>query len=63
MLGALAEDFPALDVFPVCADFSQAIALPPQTDDMHRVGFFPGSSIGNFEPEPARTFLPESQAL
>ena len=24
---------------------------------MHRVGFFPGSSIGNFEPEQARTFL------
>ena len=53
----LAEDFPSLHVFPVCADFSQAIALPPQTNDMHRVGFFPGSSIGNFEPEPARTFL------
>ena len=53
----LAEDFPALDVFPVCADFSQAIALPPQTDGMHRVGFFPGSSIGNFEPESAREFL------
>ena len=54
---ALAEDFPALHVFPVCADFSQAITLPPQTDGMHRVGFFPGSSIGNFEPEPARKFL------
>ena len=54
---ALAEDFPALDVFPVCADFSKAIALPPQTDGMHRVGFFPGSSIGNFEPESAREFL------
>ena len=54
---ALAEDFPALDVFPVCADFSQAIALPPQTDGMHWVGFFPGSSIGNFEPESAREFL------
>jgi dimethylhistidine N-methyltransferase len=53
----LAKDFPSLHVFPVCADFSQAIALPPQTNGMHRVGFFPGSSIGNFEPEQARTFL------
>ena len=24
---------------------------------MHKGGFFPGSSIGNFEPEPARKFL------
>ena len=53
----LARDFPALDVFPVCADFGQTIALPEQTNDLHRIGFFPGSSIGNFEPSNAQQFL------
>ena len=53
----LAKDFPALGVFPVCADFSQAISLPPQTYNMHHIGFFPGSSIGNFEPSQAGQFL------
>ena len=53
----LAKDFPALDVFPVCADFSQAISVPSQIRDLHNVGFFPGSSIGNFEPSKAKEFL------
>lgn len=53
----LYADYPWLRVYPVCADFSQPLSLPPATADLQKVGFFPGSSIGNFEPEAACTFL------
>jgi len=54
---ALAQDFPQLTVLPVCADFSQSIALPEQVGGLNPIGFFPGSSIGNFEPAQAKQFL------
>lgn len=54
---ALHSDYPWLNVYPVCADFSQPLKLPAVTDELRKVGFFPGSSIGNFEPAQAREFL------
>ena len=48
---------PALDVIGVGLDFSQALRLPPSSVDGRPVFFYPGSSIGNFTPEAARTFL------
>ncbi|MEA2883432.1 MAG: hypothetical protein QOH32_2688 [Bradyrhizobium sp.] len=54
---ALRKDFPALDVYPVTADFTAPFALPPAIKAMPKVGFFPGSTIGNFEPDEARGFL------
>lgn len=54
---ALSDDFCDLSVFPVCADFTQDMALPTQVEALRRVGFFPGSSIGNFEPAQAREFI------
>ncbi|XOV83854.1 MAG: L-histidine N(alpha)-methyltransferase [bacterium] len=54
---ALHADFPALNVLPVCADFTQRFALPDAVADMTKVGFFPGSSIGNFDPQGAQDFL------
>lgn len=54
---ALHADFPWLDVFPTCADFTGPFALPDPVRDLPHVGFFPGSSIGNFEPAGARRFL------
>ena len=52
------EDFPALQVQPVCADFHQPIHVPdPARKPERRVVFFPGSTIGNFEAEEARDFL------
>ncbi|MFU8813741.1 MAG: L-histidine N(alpha)-methyltransferase [Pseudomonadales bacterium] len=54
---ALHEDFPWLDVFPTCADFTGAFTLPAPVDGLPRVGFFPGSSIGNFDPAGAERFL------
>ncbi|MGB5396190.1 MAG: L-histidine N(alpha)-methyltransferase [Gammaproteobacteria bacterium] len=53
----LAQDYPELEVHAVCADFSQQLELPSQTTHGRMVAFFPGSSIGNFEPEDAVTFL------
>jgi len=48
-------DFPALTIRPMVADFTREIVLPSATS--RRAGFFPGSTIGNFEPEEARAFL------
>ncbi|MDX2092585.1 MAG: L-histidine N(alpha)-methyltransferase [Kofleriaceae bacterium] len=54
----LREAFPALEVVPVLGDYTQALALPATTRAIGRtVVFFPGSTIGNFEPEEARRFL------
>ena len=53
---ALRREFPHLSVLPVAADFTQPFDLPPAVPPV-RVGFFPGSTIGNFEPHEAATFL------
>lgn len=44
---ALAADFPGLPVLPLEANFSEPLALPEQIADLSRLGFFPGSTIGN----------------
>jgi len=54
---ALQRDYPALDVYPTCADYSQVVALPEPVRALSRLGFFPGSSIGNFSPDAAAAFL------
>jgi L-histidine Nalpha-methyltransferase len=53
----LRKDFPGLRVYPVAADFTAPFALPPEIAEMPKVGFFPGSTIGNFEPQEAAEFL------
>ena len=52
------QAFPDLNVLPVVADFTRAFALPdaPRPASAH-VAFFPGSTIGNFEPGAAGEFL------
>jgi L-histidine Nalpha-methyltransferase len=55
---SLAEDFPELPVIAVCADYTRPFRLPPLAGPGgKRVGFFPGSTIGNFEPDAAADFL------
>src|SRR6202011_5211930 len=54
---ALREDFPALEVYPVTADFTAPFALPEAIRAKPKVGFFPGSTLGNFEPHEACGFL------
>ena len=50
-LRAAAEDlagkFPGLPVWPVEADFMREVSLPRQVRHMPKLGFFPGSTIGN----------------
>src|SRR5215813_2469349 len=53
----LAEDFPSVPVIAVCADYTRPFRLPPLPGKGKRVGFFPGSTIGNFEPDAAVAFL------
>jgi dimethylhistidine N-methyltransferase len=54
----LRPDFPGLKVLPVCADITRPFALPAEARQAPaRVGFFPGSTIGNFEPHEAVAFL------
>jgi L-histidine N-alpha-methyltransferase len=56
--GSLSEDFPAVPVIAVCADYTRPFPLPPLAGPPgKRVGFFPGSTIGNFEPDAAADFL------
>ena len=52
---ALRADYAALEVRPLVADFTQGLQLPPAAG--RRVGFFPGSSIGNFDPVEAERLL------
>ena len=53
----LRRDYPRLAVFPVEADFTKPFRLPRGVASRPRVGFFPGSTIGNFEPHGAAAFL------
>ncbi|MET0543967.1 MAG: L-histidine N(alpha)-methyltransferase, partial [Variovorax sp.] len=46
----LRADYPGLAVQPIVADYTQPFALPPVTEGGRRVGFFPGSTLGNFNP-------------
>jgi L-histidine N-alpha-methyltransferase len=55
--GAIQADYPDLTVEAVCADFGQTFDLPVRRGDGRRVGFYPGSTIGNLEPHEARVFL------
>ena len=43
----LAAKFPGLPVYPVEADFMRKVALPGEVTEMPKLGFFPGSTIGN----------------
>ena len=54
----LRQSYPDLLIQPVIGDFSQNFDLPklPSSDDRH-IAFFPGSTIGNFDPYPAKDFL------
>ncbi len=48
---------PGLSVIPIEADFLAPLTLPRGVPAARRVGFFPGSTVGNLEPPAARRFL------
>ncbi len=54
----LAQDYPNVDVFPVCADYHNDFDLPDcKRTANKKVVYFPGSTIGNFHPHEAVDFL------
>lgn len=54
---ALARDYPELEVHAACTDYSSDFEVPELPEKLPRAAFFPGSSIGNFEPDDARELL------
>jgi dimethylhistidine N-methyltransferase len=53
----LADSYPDLRVFPVCADYTKPFGVPDIAGESVRTGFFPGSTIGNFTRSEAVSFL------
>ncbi|WP_156840312.1 L-histidine N(alpha)-methyltransferase [Novosphingobium aquimarinum] len=51
--------YPELPVFPIEADFTRPVPIPSELLDHERLGFFPGSTIGNLEPDAAVDLLRE----
>jgi L-histidine N-alpha-methyltransferase len=62
--GSIARDYPELRIVPICADFTHPFDLPVQVSwAARRVVYFPGSTLGNFEAEPARRLLSSMRTL
>jgi len=54
----ISQEHPGLEVLPVYADFTQSFSLPaPSQPHSHAAVYFPGSTIGNFEPESGQRLL------
>src|SRR5262249_59193537 len=61
--GRLRRDLPRLRVLPVAADFPRPFERRAAVGASARAGFFPGSTIGNFEPAEAAEFLRHAARL
>ena len=59
----LQRQFPAVEVIPVVADFARPFSLPGGIGGLPKLGFFPGSTIGNFVPWSASDLLRQFRAL
>jgi L-histidine N-alpha-methyltransferase len=55
--------FRSVQVIPVVADFARPFSLPPNIAALAKLGFFPGSTIGNFVPWSATDLLRQFRAL
>ncbi|WP_372707748.1 ergothioneine biosynthesis protein EgtB [Brevundimonas sp.] len=59
----IADTYPRLRVSPLVGDFLHLGALPSGIGQGRRVGFFPGSTIGNLDPDEAVAFLKAARGL
>jgi len=59
----LQRRFPRVEVIPVVADFARPFTLPGGIDHLPKLGFFPGSTIGNFVPGSATDLLRQFRPL
>jgi dimethylhistidine N-methyltransferase len=57
MSAELSQEYPWLAIHAACVDFSHSLPLPNTVPEGSRLGFFPGSSLGNFHPPEACDFL------
>jgi dimethylhistidine N-methyltransferase len=60
---ALRDEFVGLAVHPVCGDYTRPFEVPGGPGRGRTLVFFPGSTIGNFEPAEARGFLAQFAVL
>ncbi|HEX5354526.1 MAG TPA: L-histidine N(alpha)-methyltransferase [Rhodanobacteraceae bacterium] len=62
-VAGLGREFPGIEMLPVCADFTQPIRLPRAARAPRQtVVYFPGSTLGNFEPDDALRLLRQMRA-
>jgi dimethylhistidine N-methyltransferase len=60
----LSRIYPRIEMLPVCADFTKPFRLPAsRREPTHSAVFFPGSTIGNFQPHEARAMLVQLAAM
>ena len=59
----LQQRFASVEVMPVVADFARPFSLPGGIEHLPKLGFFPGSTIGNFVPWSATNLLRQFRAL
>jgi uncharacterized SAM-dependent methyltransferase len=60
---SLRRTYPSLEVAPVMADFTGTYRLPSAVEELPKIGFFPGSTIGNFDRQSAIAFLTRVRAV
>jgi len=53
----LRQMHPQLRVHALAADFTDSVVLPSEVSRLYRLGFFPGSTIGNLDPPDVQRFL------
>jgi len=61
--GRIRADYPGLKVLPVVGDFEHLAPPPVEAGPGRRVGFFPGSTIGNLTPEAAIALLKSAREV
>ena len=59
---SLQEDYPNLNIEPVVADFLTTVNLPKRLGSGKRIGFFPGSTIGNLDSRAVTGFMNRARA-
>jgi len=62
-MAQLQRDYPSLAIEAICADYMALDDLPKLPESSRRLGFFPGSSIGNLEPDEALAFFRKARHL
>ncbi len=63
VVGELAAAYPDIQIAPVCADYTKPFALPRTSAEPSWLGFFPGSTIGNFTLLQATQFLSQARRM